>query len=211
MNENILDKLKCLNYERDFVMAQVGFVRMLVAYQGDPNPPPLPYSKLSPPSNSTQNRRSFTREHFVVQADNSSIQFSDFLDLVIFLVAKIKRDAYYFKIDNLDDPNTSVNKMMMALRGLDFTAEFPAAKLKAAHGEAVCTVLDFLTDKCLESERFVFKMPKHNESTKPDEVDGDDDAVIDDDEIDDEVEAIEEVSLCLSEVRRNKAMHATTH
>ena len=24
MNENVLDKLKCLNYERDFVQAQVG-------------------------------------------------------------------------------------------------------------------------------------------------------------------------------------------
>ncbi|GMI44830.1 hypothetical protein TrCOL_g13083 [Triparma columacea] len=176
MNENVLDKLKCLNYERDFVQAQ--------------------------------NRRPFTREQFAIQADNNAIQFKDFESLVVFLIAKIKRDADYFKVDKLDDPNTSVNKMMIALRGLDFNAEFPAAKLKAAYGEAVCAVLDFLTDRCLESERFVFKMPKHNEPAEPEDVDGDDDAMIDDDEIEDEVEAIEEDAAMFTEADENAFVHS---
>ncbi|GMH54298.1 hypothetical protein TrRE_jg8374 [Triparma retinervis] len=127
MNENVLDKLKCLNYERDFVQAQ--------------------------------NRRPFTREQFAIQADNNAIQFKDF-------------------------------------------------ELKAAYGEAVCAVLDFLTDRCLESERFVFKMPKHNEPAEPDDVDGDDDAMIDDDEIEDEVEAIEEDAAMFTEADENAFVHS---
>ena len=155
MNEDTLDKLKCLDYEKDF-------------------------------------HKPLTRSHFAMPAANSSLQFQDFLDLVVYLISRIKRDADFFKLDKFDDPNTSVNKMMLALRSLDYASDFPTSKLKAAHGEAVVSVLDFLTTKALEADRFVFKMPKHNETTEADEVEPDDHAVADDDEIEDEVEIAEE-------------------
>ncbi|GMH74795.1 hypothetical protein TL16_g06558 [Triparma laevis f. inornata] len=136
--------------------------------------------------------RPLSRVHFSLPAPNASLQFQDFIDVVCYLIGRIKRDADFFKIDKYDDPNTSVNKMMLALRSLDYESEFPAAKLKAAHGDAVCSVLDFLTSKALDSDRFVFKMPKHNDSIEPEEMNPDDDALADDDEIEDEVEIKEE-------------------
>ena len=130
---------------------------------------------------------------------------------MVYLISRIKRDAEFFKIDKFDDPNTSVNKMMLALRSLDFTADFPAAKLKAAHGEAVCVVLDFLTDKALESERFTFKMPKHNEAAEANEMDDGDDPAIDDDEIEDEVEAVEEDTSMFKDEEENSFLHGESH
>jgi hypothetical protein len=39
------------------------------------------------------------------------------------------------QIDKYDDPNTSANKLILALRNLSFSLDFPVAKLKQAHGE----------------------------------------------------------------------------
>ena len=64
--------------------------------------------------------RPLTRSHFALPASNASLQFQDFIDIVVYLIGRIKRDADFFKIDKYDDPNTSVNKMMLALRSLDY-------------------------------------------------------------------------------------------
>ena len=48
---------------------------------------------------------------------------------------------------------------MLALRQFDFRASFPPQKLKTAHGEFVCMVLEFLTDKALEGNGFSFATP----------------------------------------------------
>jgi hypothetical protein len=53
---------------------------------------------------------------------------------------------------------------MLALRQLEFKSSFPSQKLKLAHGEAVCTVLDFLTDKALASKGFKWGTPIYTES-----------------------------------------------
>jgi len=80
--------------------------------------------------------------------------------------------------------------MLLALRSLDYTGDFPANKLKAANGEAVTHVLDFLTDKALESSGFVWKTPKHSDANEPEEdVDGEDSDI---DDIEDEIEVAEE-------------------
>ena len=78
-------------------------------------------------------------------------------------------------------------------------------------------MLDFLTTKALDSDRFVFKMPKHNDSIEPEEMDADDDAMADDDEIEDEVEIKDEDDTMfqdandevrrLTTVRRLAALH----
>lgn len=66
-------------------------------------------------------------------------------------------------MDTFDDPNTSTNKMMLTLRNLGFSLDFPVSKLKTGHGEAVCNVLDFLCDKALSTRGFVFASPVHEE------------------------------------------------
>jgi hypothetical protein len=68
-----------------------------------------------------------------------------------------------FKIEQFDDPNTIVNKLLVALRQLDFRSNFPPSKLKIPYGEAVCTVLDFLTEKALTARGFQWGTPVHND------------------------------------------------
>ncbi|KAH8063454.1 hypothetical protein JL722_2624 [Aureococcus anophagefferens] len=81
---------------------------------------------------------------------NCYVQFMLFLDLCSWLMAEITGDTGFFRVDKFDDPNTSVNKLMLALRKLEFGLDFPTSKLKQAHGEAAVGVLDFLTDRCVE-------------------------------------------------------------
>jgi estrogen-related receptor beta like 1 len=133
-----------------------------------------------------------TRTHFCQPGANLSLQFQEFIDLTVWLVALIKRDNGVFVIDKYDDPNTAVNKMLIALRSLEYTGDFPANKLKAAHGDAVCHVLDFLTDKALEATGFVWGTPKHEVDDQDAGDDGDDGADADDDDIEDEIEVAEE-------------------
>ena len=104
-------------------------------------------------------------------------------------------DAYFFsfsfsrQIDKFDDPNTSVNKMMLALRNLGFSLDFPVAKLKLGHGEATCNVLDFLTNKALAARGFTWAAPIHEEPAEVEEADVDEEAEV---EIADEAEAVAE-------------------
>jgi intraflagellar transport protein 57 len=64
-----------------------------------------------------------------------------------------------FAMLQYDDPNTSVNKMMLALKSLSFGLDFPASKLKQPSGDAVCCVLDFLTSTALAARGFTFRRP----------------------------------------------------
>ena len=67
--EDSLDKLKCLNYEDDYL---------------------------------GNSRQPITRTHFAVAGENVSIQFQEFLDLTSYLVAKVKKDSEFFKIDKYE-------------------------------------------------------------------------------------------------------------
>ncbi|KAJ1446317.1 intra-flagellar transport protein 57 [Pelagophyceae sp. CCMP2097] len=110
---------------------------------------------------------------FAIAGVNPSIQFQLFLDLCSWLMTEVTGDANFFRVDKFDDPNTSVNKMMLALRKLEFGLDFPTSKLKLAHGEAAVSVLDFLTDKACE-KHFTWARPEYGGER-------DDDAVADDD------------------------------
>ena len=127
MWENALEKLKILNYERDYC------------------------KKL--------NKKPFSRVQFVIPGVNPSHQFDEFMSISSWLCTTISRKPDTFKLEDLDDPNTKINKLMLALRQFDFRASFPAQKLKSPHGEFVCQVLEFLTDKALEELRFEFSVP----------------------------------------------------
>ena len=129
----------------------------------------------------------FSRIHFVFPGTNPSVQFDEFVDICAWLFFEISHRSDLFKRDQFDDPNTVANKIMLALRQFDFRSSFPATKLKVAHGEAVCCVLDFLADRALEQVKFGWQMPSY-----PDAEDGGGDEPEDEedenDEIEDEVE-----------------------
>lgn len=123
------------------------------------------------------------RLQFAFVDKNPSMQFQLFIDLSAWLVTKITDDATFLRVDKFDDPNTAVNKLLMALRRLDFALDFPSSKLKQAHGDAACSVLDFLTEKAV-AKCFVFKPPEYPQEEDV-EAEADDDADIGD--IDDDV------------------------
>ncbi|CBN74635.1 conserved unknown protein [Ectocarpus siliculosus] len=82
------------------------------------------------------NLQPFNRSYFSIPGSNASLQ-----------------------VDKYDDPNTAVNKLMLALTGMGFDLNFPANRLKQAYGEAACSVLNFLTDKALSATGFVWRRP----------------------------------------------------
>jgi estrogen-related receptor beta like 1 len=127
MWENSLEKLKVLNYERDYC------------------------KKL--------NKRPFSRVQFVIPGANASHQFDEFISICTWLCYTISRKPDVFKPEEFDDPNTIVNKLMLALRQFDFRSSFPPQKLRTANGEIACTVLEFLTDKALSEQHFEWQAP----------------------------------------------------
>ena len=134
------------------------------------------------------NKRSpFNRIHFVFPAANPSVQFDEFVDLCAWLFFQISHSTDVFKRDEYDDPNTVANKILLALRQFDFRSSFPVAKLRQAHGEAACTVLEFLTDTAMEKARLGWGMPMYptNDEDAQDEPEDDEEEK---DEIEDEVE-----------------------
>jgi hypothetical protein len=112
----------------------------------------------------SKGKKAFSRIHFVYPGKNLSQQFDDFVDICSWLCLEISQQPNFFSRDPYDDPNTVSNKLILALRQLEFKSSFPSQKLKLAHGEAVCTVLDFLTDKALASKGFKWGTPIYTEA-----------------------------------------------
>jgi estrogen-related receptor beta like 1 len=156
--ENVLEKMKLMNYERAFCVPK----------------------HIAP----------FARTAFALPAKNPSVQFQNFLSLVEWLCEEATGDRGTFSVDKFDDPNTSVNKMMLSLRNLGFALDFPVSKLKLGHGEAICNVLDFLCDKVLSSRGFSYSTPIHEEPAEVEDAEVDEDADLGD--IVDETEAMED-------------------
>lgn len=129
------------------------------------------------------NRRPFSQVHFAIPGPNPSVQFDEFTNICAWLCTEITAKVDTFKIEQFDDPNTIINKLMLALRQLDFRSSFPPQKLKIPHGEPICAVLDFLTDKALEKRGFQWALPVHNEADLIEQApaEPEDDDIIDDD------------------------------
>lgn len=152
----------------------------------------------------SKGRRPFSRVHFVYPGTNPGVQFEEFVDICAWLCSVISRDEL-FKRDQYDDPNTVVNKLLLALRQLGFNLSFPSQKLKAANGEAVCGVLDFLADKALAARNFKWGTPVYSDTVG----DSDQQMPIDDDaqdgDIEDEVAGGLDDDVVFDEAARNEA------
>ena len=132
-------------------------------------------------------RMPFHRVHFVYPGSNSGVQFDEFVDLSDWLCKQCSRDPI-FERDQYDDPNTVINNLLMALRGLGYSSNFAPQKLKLAHGEAVCEVLNFLADKALEARKFRWGTPVYANDADDGADDNGDGINEDEDEDDDEIE-----------------------
>lgn len=132
----------------------------------------------------------FSRIHFVVPAKNQSSQFDDFIDVCSWLCAVITKNTETFRRDQYDDPNTITNKLLLALRQLDFKGSFPSQKLRTPHGESACMVMEFLVDKALENKGFKFANPVYldiaetaqNPSDDADADDVEDEGIVEEDD-----------------------------
>lgn len=81
-----------------------------------------------------------------------------------FVVGQVTHGHERLQFSEFDDPHTSVNKLMLALRGLNFALNIPATRLKTAHGEAACSVLEFLVDAALKESGFKWQTPSYADS-----------------------------------------------
>ena len=117
----------------------------------------------------------FSQEYFST-AENQARQFSDFVSLVSWLMRLCNVS---FNVDKYDDANMSVNNLMMTLRNMDFSVDFPPAKLRNGAGVEVCAVLSFLCDRVLDNQRFQWSAPNYpaEELSQEAEVDDDTDVV----------------------------------
>jgi len=132
-------------------------------------------------------RRPFHRVHFVYAGSNSGVQFDEFATLCEWLCKQCK-GGDVFQRDQYDDPNTVVNKLLLALRSLGYECQFSPQKLKAAHGEPVVDVIDFLCTQALAQKNFNWGNPIYpNDGADEDAAGGDDDDDEDDEEEDDEI------------------------
>ncbi len=120
------------------------------------------------------NRKPYNRVHFVHPTSNASHQFDDFSALCSWLCSEITSKPDTFKPEQYDDPNTVVNKLVLALRQFDYRSTFPPQKLKTPHGEPTCTILEFLTDKVLEVKGFQWGTPVHLNDEDVEQAQGDD-------------------------------------
>lgn len=75
------------------------------------------------------------------------------MELCSFLVAECKAE---FSLDKYDDPNTSVNKLLLVLKSVDIEVDFPASKIKQGYGDAVCITLQKLCNKVGAAFEFKF-------------------------------------------------------
>jgi hypothetical protein len=135
------------------------------------------------------NKPRVSRFAFAIPAENPALQLAEFLDLCARLVQEVNRMPLCdvlccvialfdsaclircagqvthgherLQFSEFDDPHTSVNKLMLALRGLDFALSIPATRLKTAHGEAACSVLEFLVDAALKESGFKWQTPSY--------------------------------------------------
>lgn len=127
----------------------------------------------------------FARTMFSMKSSNKSTQFAQFMKLTTWLFVESGREN--FKIDRFDDPTTSVHKVMLELKNMDFEMPYSHSQLLDGNGDAVCEVLEFLTKKALEEAGFDWKKqykPKypHEEFAEEAEVDEEADvgAIVDD-------------------------------
>lgn len=145
--ELLVDKLRLLDYERDFC------------------------KKKKP------HRKPLTRAYFAVPppSNNQSEQFYYFSSLAAWLLQQAGME--YPSPKEFADPIETCTNIMNALKRLGFaTPSYHAAKLSTAHGKEVVGILDALIDLVLEKRGFSLKRAVYQPDNYPEHPDVEDDA-----------------------------------
>ena len=130
--ENVLEKLKLLDYEAGFCA---------------PAKPPWPLLDA-------------TTFAIPSPANNQNAQFFHFTSLTAWLLSKAGRS--FPTPQQFDDPNTTCTNILTECKALGFAApSFAPTKLKQGFGDAVCGVLEGLTDLVFERSGYKFKKPEY--------------------------------------------------
>jgi len=148
--EFIQDKLKLLNYERDFCSKK--------------RPPWTPLS----------------RSYFAVPSpnNNQNEQFFYFTQLVCWLFGLAGRK--FNPPGQFDDPMSACTNILMELKNMGFaTPSFPPAKLIKGHGDANCSLLDALVDLVLEKQGWRWQKAVYQPDGYAEEAEVDDAADVD--------------------------------
>lgn len=96
----------------------------------------------------------YHRLHFVIPMKNVTSQYDDFVDLFAWISQEIAGKKSAFQRDQYDDPNTISNKIILALRQLEYKTALQSQKLRNPFGEIICHILEFLVDKLLSIRGF---------------------------------------------------------
>jgi len=145
--EIIVEKLKLLNYEKEFCRRK------------RPHWAPLTRSYFALPS----------------PTNNQNEQFYYFTSLVSWLFNLAGRN--FTAPAQFDDPNAACTNILMELKEVGFaTPNFPPAKLKLGYGDAVCGVVDNLVDFVLEKQGFTWKKAVYQPDGYAEEAEVDDGA-----------------------------------
>ena len=116
----------------------------------------------------------FGAEYFAMPG-NQARQFGEFVSVVAWLMRLCNVS---FTVDKYDDANTSVNNLMLTLRNMEFSLDFPPAKLRQGAGVECCAVMSFLCDRALGERRFRFGAPQYPAEEFAQEAEVDDEAEV---------------------------------
>ncbi|KAH7440568.1 hypothetical protein KP509_03G000100 [Ceratopteris richardii] len=106
--------------------------------------------------------------YFSMQCSSQNEQFSYFVNLVSWLLSLLGRK--FVGPREQMDLNATCTDIVLHLKDLGFAQpSWGASKLKQGFGDAVCSVLDSLTDLVLEAHNFQFSEPIYNHEIAFDE------------------------------------------
>jgi len=88
---------------------------------------------------------------------NVAEQFGYFQSLCAWLLSSIGHS--FVEWDDLDDPNSISNNVLIECRKLQFRKEFASTKLRQGSGQEICEILDFLTTLALKKTGYQIEAP----------------------------------------------------
>ena len=104
--------------------------------------------------------------YFALPSANRNEQFLYFSTMAAWLFGLL--GCQFAPPSEVDDPNVTCSKIMMELMALGFEApNWPPARLKQGHGDAVCTVLDTLCSLVLDAIKYEFTPVTHFHQDDP--------------------------------------------
>ena len=137
-------------------------------------------------SNSSLDSNPLSREYFAIAHSNTIVQFHQFTLLASWFFNLIRQNSFY--VDEFDDPNKIVRKVMLELQLLGFQHNLSVSKVKQGHGAAVLDILNFLADKALEKNNFSFEVLSPSKNTIIQAPESDEEIVIEDEASEEEEE-----------------------